>query len=81
LGLVGDEEETAGWVFPLCFPCGLLIAKIETNILIGLLIAEEGIWSLGFVFCFWLIGVFVEKWPARVGGSSRETPPWVTVVC
>jgi hypothetical protein len=54
LGLAGDEEETAGWVFLLCFPDGLLIAEIETNVLIELLIAEEGIWSLGVLFFFGL---------------------------
>jgi hypothetical protein len=82
LGLAGDEEETAGWVFLLCFPDGLLIAEIETNILIELLIADEGIWSLGVLFFLvWQIGVFAEKWSERLGGSGRETQSWVTVVC
>jgi hypothetical protein len=83
LGLAGDEEETAGWVFLLCFQDGLLIAEIETNVLIELLIAEEGIWSLGVLFFFlvWQIGVFAEKWSERLGGYGRETQPWVTVVC
>jgi hypothetical protein len=40
---------------------------------LGLLIAEEGIWSLGFLFLVWHIGVFAEKWSKRVGGFGRET--------
>jgi hypothetical protein len=48
---------------------------------LGLLIAEEGIWSLGFLFLVWQIGVFAEKWSKRVGGSGRETQPWVIVIC
>jgi hypothetical protein len=60
LGLDGDEEETAGWVFLLCFPYGLLIAEIEKNILIGLLIAEEEIWSLGFFFFFFFFFGLLE---------------------
>jgi hypothetical protein len=85
LGLAGDEEETAGWVFLLCFPDGLLIAKIETNILIELLIAEEGIWSLGVLF-FWFGRLrFLQKsgrrgWVALAVRPSRGSQWFAGVV-
>jgi hypothetical protein len=71
----------AGWVFWLCFLDGLLIAEIETNFLIGLLIAKEGFGVRVLFFLVWLIGVFAKKWPKRVGGSDHETQQWVTEVC
>ena len=58
------------------FPDGLSIAEIETNILIGLLIAEEGIWSLDFVFSSLANWGFCRK-VAKKGGWVWPSDPVV----
>jgi hypothetical protein len=53
-----------------------LDAEIETNIVIGLLIVEEGIWSLGFVFSGLVDWDFCRK-VAGEGGCVWPRDPTV----